>query len=62
LTAGASIGRSEGPLAIEEVKIDWSLSLTADVQGTDIGLSYVDTDLEDEHGDATCVLSIVRTF
>jgi uncharacterized protein (TIGR02001 family) len=62
LTLGAGVGHGEGHFAIEGVKNDWSLSLTAHLRGVDVGLSYVDTDLEDERGDPTCVVSIAHSF
>jgi uncharacterized protein (TIGR02001 family) len=62
LTLGVSTGRMEGRLASADVRMDWSVSLTADVDGTDIALSYVDNDLDDERGDAGFVISITRTF
>jgi uncharacterized protein (TIGR02001 family) len=62
VTLGASVGRAEGHFAIAESKVDWSLSLTGRVGGFDIGVSYVDTDLDDRRGSPTAVLSITHTF
>lgn len=62
LTLGASLGRTEGRFADDGVRLDWSTSLTADVEGTDIGFSYVDNDLAGERGDAAFVVSIAHTF
>lgn len=62
LTLGVSTGRMEGRLAGADVRMDWSVSLTADVNGTDIALSYVDNDLDDDRGDAGFVISIAHTF
>lgn len=62
ITLSASVGFERGEFAVEEKKMDWSVSLTANVGGIDIGLSYVDTDLRDESGAPGCILSITRTF
>jgi uncharacterized protein (TIGR02001 family) len=62
ITAGASIGYEEGPFAIEESKTDWSLSVTAEVSSFEFSVSYVDTDLGAEPGEAGVVFSIARTF
>lgn len=62
LTLGASVGFERGEFAVEETKLDWSVSLTANVGGVDIGLSYVATDLRDESGAPGFILSITRTF
>ncbi|MBL8551077.1 MAG: hypothetical protein JNJ73_13910 [Hyphomonadaceae bacterium] len=62
LTLGASVGYEEGVFVAEGAKLDWSVSLTAEVAGVELGLAYVDTDVRDENGDAACVFSISRTF
>lgn len=62
LTLGVSAGRMEGRLAIADVRLDWSTSLTADIDGMDIALSYVDNDLDGERGKAAWIVSITRTF
>ena len=62
LTLGASLGFERGEFAVEAKKMDWSVSLTANVGGVDIGLSYVDTDLRDKSGAPGCIFSITRTF
>jgi uncharacterized protein (TIGR02001 family) len=62
LTLGVSAGRMEGRMAMADVRLDWSVSLTADIDGTDIALSYIDNDLDGARGDAGFVISIARTF
>jgi uncharacterized protein (TIGR02001 family) len=63
LTASASIGRSEGEFAMDAgVKLDWSVGVTAEIAGADIGIAYVDNDLDDERGDAGLVFSISHHF
>ena len=62
ITMGASVARTEGRFAIEGTKVDWSWSLTADVKGVDVGVTYSDTDLEDKRGDPAWALSMVRNF
>src|SRR5262249_16852978 len=62
MTFGAGVGFERGEFAVEEKKLDWSASLTANVGGVDVGLSYVDTDLRDKTGSPGVILSIVRTF
>ncbi|QGZ95305.1 TorF family putative porin [Terricaulis silvestris] len=62
LTLGVSAGRMEGRMAMADVRLDWSASLTADVDGTDIALSYVNNDLDGERGEAAWIVSIARTF
>jgi uncharacterized protein (TIGR02001 family) len=62
LTLGASIGVEHGAFAIEDGKLDWSISMTASVRGVDFGIAYVDTDLRGAPGDPACVFSIARTF
>jgi uncharacterized protein (TIGR02001 family) len=62
LTLGASVGYERGAFAVEETKTDWSVSLTANVGGVDVGLSYVDTDLRDNNGAPGLILSLTRTF
>ncbi len=62
LTFGASVGFERGEFAVEEKKLDWSASLTANIGDVDVGLSYVDTDLSDKSGSPGVILSIRRTF
>lgn len=62
ITLGGRLGYSEGTLTIEDKKTDWSVSATASVGAADIGLSYVDTDLDDPRGDSALVLSFNVSF
>ena len=63
LTAAASVGRSEGEFAMgAETKLDWSLGVTAEIESVEIGLAYVDNDLDDERGEAGLVFSIAHEF
>ena len=63
LTGGASIGYSEGEFAMgAETKLDWSVGVTAEIEGTEFGLAYVDNDLDDRRGEAGIVFSITRRF
>lgn len=62
LTVGASVGYEEGAFAVEDAKLDWSLSLTGELGGVELGLSYVDTDIDDDVGRSGVVISIARTF
>lgn len=62
ITLGGSVGYEEGPFAIEESKTDWSLSVTGEINSIELGVSYVDTDLDGEPGEAGFVFSIARTF
>lgn len=62
LTLGASLGYEEGPLAVEADKVDWSLSLSADVAGFTMSASYVGTDLHDDIGRDTGVITLARSF
>ncbi|MGD9968416.1 MAG: TorF family putative porin [Hyphomonadaceae bacterium] len=63
LTASASVGWSEGEFAMgAETKLDWSVGVSADVAGVELGLAYVDNDLDDDRGDAGLVFSIARRF
>ncbi|MES1200476.1 MAG: TorF family putative porin [Pseudomonadota bacterium] len=62
LTLGASIGRASGGFTFVPTKVDWSLSLTADVHGLDVGVSYVDTDTRDRRGSPAAVFSVRRRF
>ena len=62
LTAGASLGYEDGIFVTENKKTDWSLSLTANVHGVDIGVSYVDANVRDPNAAAACLFSITRSF
>jgi uncharacterized protein (TIGR02001 family) len=62
LTVGGSVGYEEGAFAVEDAKLDWSLSLTGELGGVELGLSYVDTDLDGDVGRSGVVFSIARTF
>lgn len=62
ITLNASVGRAEGTLTIEDEKSDWSVGAVAAVGGVDIGLTYVDTDLEDRRGRSGLVLSFAVSF
>jgi uncharacterized protein (TIGR02001 family) len=61
LTAAASVGWSEGEFAMgAETKLDWSAGVTTEINGVEIGLAYVDNDLDDHRGEAGLVLSLTR--
>jgi uncharacterized protein (TIGR02001 family) len=63
LTAAISIGRSEGEFAAgAETKLDWSLGLTTEFADTEVGIAYVDNDLDDDRGDAGLIFSFARRF
>lgn len=62
LSLGGSIGYEEGAFAIEEAKLDWSLSVTAAIEEIAFSVSYVDTDLRGDLGEPGLVFSIARTF
>ncbi|MBC7769311.1 MAG: hypothetical protein H7124_11040 [Phycisphaerales bacterium] len=63
LTAAASVGWSEGDFAMGAgTKFDWSLGVSAEIEGVEIGLAYVDNDLDDERGEAGLVFSIAHRF
>lgn len=63
LTGAASVGWSEGEFAMgAETKLDWSVGVTAEIEGVELGLAYVDNDLDDERGDAGLVFSIAHRF
>lgn len=63
LTAGASAGYSEGEFAMGAgTKLDWSLGVTTEIEGVEIGLAYVDNDLDDDRGEAGLILSLSQAF
>jgi len=63
LTAAASIGWAEGEFAMgAETKLDWSVGLTVQVERIEIGLAYVDNDLDDDRGEGGVVFSIAHKF
>ena len=63
LTGAASVGWSEGEFAMGAgTKLDWSAGVTAEIEGTEFGLAYVDNDLDDRRGEAGVVFSITRRF
>jgi uncharacterized protein (TIGR02001 family) len=62
VSLGGSLGYEDGALAVDDTKLDWSLSVTADIEAITIGLSYVDNDLENNGGDPAAVISIARSF
>lgn len=63
LTGAASVGWSEGEFAMgAETKLDWSLGVTAQIESTELGLVYVDSDLDGRRGEAGLVFSITRRF
>jgi uncharacterized protein (TIGR02001 family) len=63
LTAAASVGWSEGEFAMgAETKLDWSLGVSTEIDGLNLGLAYVDNDLDDDRGEAGLVFSIAHEF
>lgn len=63
LTGGASVGWSEAEFAMGAgTKLDWSVGVTAEIEGAEFGLAYVDNDLDDHRGEAGLVVSITRRF
>lgn len=63
LTAAASVGWSESEFAMGAgTKLDWSVSVSTEIAGTEFGLAYVDNDLDDDRGDAGLVFSIAYRF
>jgi uncharacterized protein (TIGR02001 family) len=63
LTAAASVGWSEGEFAMGAgTKLDWSLGVTAEIERVEIGLAYVDNDLDDHRGEGGFVFSIAHQF
>lgn len=63
LTGAASVGWSEGEFAMGAgTKLDWSVGVTAEIEGAEFGLAYVDNDLGDHRGEAGVVFSITRRF
>jgi uncharacterized protein (TIGR02001 family) len=63
LTASASVGWSEGEFAMGAgTKLDWSLGVTAEIESVEIGLAYVDNDLDDHRGEGGLVFSIAHQF
>jgi uncharacterized protein (TIGR02001 family) len=62
VTLGISVGRTEGHFAAEGPRLDWSTSLTADLRGTDFGISYVDNDLSGDRGNPALIVSVAHTF
>lgn len=64
ITASFSIGHAEGEFAMgADAKLDWSVGVTAEiVDDVDIGLAYVDNDLDGERGEGGFVFSFTRRF
>lgn len=63
VTMGASIGWSESEFAMGAgTKLDWSVSVSTEIAGAELGLAYVDNDLDDDRGDAGLVFSIAYRF
>jgi uncharacterized protein (TIGR02001 family) len=63
VTASASAGYSEGEFAMGAgTKLDWSVGLTVELEEAEIGLSYVDNNLDDDRGDGGVVFSISHDF
>ena len=63
VTAAASVGWSEGEFAMgAETKLDWSAGVTVEIEDAELGLAYVDNDLDDHRGEAGVVFSITRRF
>ena len=62
LSLGGSVGFEEGAFAIEDAKLDWSLSVTAEIEEIAFSVSYIDTDLHGDLGEPGLVFSIARTF
>lgn len=62
ISLSGSIGYEEGAFAIEDDKVDWSLSVTAEVERIEFGVSFVDSDLEGDRGEPAWVFSISRSF
>jgi uncharacterized protein (TIGR02001 family) len=62
LTLGAGMGYEEGAFAVASTKIDWTLSIAANIGGVDFGLAYVDTNVDDPAAAAGCIFSITRSF
>ena len=63
VTAAASVGWSEGEFAMgAETKLDWSAGVTVEIEDVEIGLAYVDNDIDDHRGEAGLVFSITHRF
>jgi uncharacterized protein (TIGR02001 family) len=63
LTGAASVGYSEGEFAMgAETKLDWSVGVTVELDEAEIGVAYVDNDLDGDRGEAGIVFSITRRF
>lgn len=62
LTFSASFGYEEGFFAVEDAKTDWSVGLTAEIEGVELAISYVDTDVDTDTGEGGWVISLGRTF
>ena len=45
-----------------DAKLDWSVGATVEVEGVELGLAYVDNDLDGERGEAGLVFSIRHRF
>lgn len=60
LSFSASLGYEDG--AFGDDKLDWSLGVSATVYGVDLGVSYVDTDIDGDLTDATVIGSIGVSF
>ena len=62
LTLNASVGYEEGFFAIEDSKVDWSLGLVTEFSGVEVGISYVDTDVDADIAEGGWVFTLGRTF
>lgn len=62
ISLSGNVGYEEGAFAIEGTKVDWSLSVTAEVESIEFGVSYVDNDLDGDLGEPAWVFSISRSF
>jgi hypothetical protein len=43
-------------------KLDWSVGLTVEIEQAEIGIAYVDNNLDDDRGDGGFVFSISHEF
>ncbi len=59
-TLNASLGWEDG--AFGDDKIDWLIGITTTVIGLDIGIAYVDTNMDGAGSDGTAVLTLGRSF
>lgn len=64
VTAAVSVGHTEGEFAMGAgTKLDWSAGVTTEIaDGIELGLAYVDNDLDGERGEGGFVFSITHRF